>query len=122
VAALAPAAPDPAAVVVPVVREGMALLYGTIVVIAGFVAILIALFLVLINVKAGSDETAILGVITTTIAGLGGAALGVTAGQQGTALANKERAAAEAAKDEAQMRTIKFAAYMDPNVGRGLVE
>jgi hypothetical protein len=100
----------------------MALIYGMIVVIAGFVAILIGLFLVLLNVKAGSDATAILGMITTAIAGLGGAFFGVTVGQQGTTSANKERAAAEAAKDEAQMRTIKFAAYMDPVVGRSLVE
>ena len=100
----------------------MALLYGLIVVVAGFAAILIALCLVLINSKVGNDATAILGVITTAIAGLGGAFFGVTVGQQGTATANKERAAAEAAKDAAQMRTIKFAAYMDPAVGRRLVE
>jgi len=100
----------------------MALLYGLIVVVAGFAAILIALCLVLINNKVGDSATAILGIITTAIAGLGGAFFGVTVGQQGTSSANKERAAAEAAKDAAQMRTIKFAAYMDPAVGRRLVE
>jgi hypothetical protein len=99
----------------------MALLYGLIVVVAGFAAILVALWLVLIN-KAGNDATAILGVIATAVAGLGGAFFGVTVGQQGTTSANRERAAAEAAKDAAQMRTIKFAAYMDPAVGRRLVE
>jgi hypothetical protein len=114
-------APTRAQAPAPAPREGQALLYGLIVVVAGFVAILVGLTLVLINVK-GSDATAILGVITTAIAGLGGAFFGVTVGQQGTASANRERAAAEAAKDAAQMRTIKFAAYMDPAVGRRLVE
>ncbi len=97
-------------------------MYGLIVVVSGFAAILIALGLVLIGNKAGTDATAILGVITTAIAGLGGAFFGVTVGQQGTTSANKERAAAEAAKDEAQMRTIRFAAHMDPEVGRRLVD
>jgi hypothetical protein len=92
-----------------------------IVVVAGFVAILIGLSLVLIN-KSGNDAAALLGVITTSVTGLGGAAIGFAVGQQGTSSANKERAAAEAAKDAAQMRTIKFAAYMDPAVGRRLVE
>lgn len=117
-APVAPAHPVPA----PAPRESMALLYGLIVVVAGFAAILIALCLVLINNKVGDSATAILGIITTAIAGLGGAFFGVTVGQQGTSSANKERAAAEAAKDAAQMRTIKFAAYMDPAVGRRLVE
>lgn len=89
---------------------------------AGFAAILIALFLVLINNKVGDSATAILGLITTSITGLGGAAIGFAVGQQGTSSANNERAAAEAARDEAQMRTIKFAAYLDPAVGRRLVE
>jgi hypothetical protein len=116
-AAQAPVAAAPA----PAAREGQALLFGMIVVVAGFVTILIGLAAVLIA-KPTSDPTAILGIVTTAIAGLGGAFFGVTVGQQGTATANKERAAAEAAKDEAQMRTIKFAAYMDPAVGRRLVE
>jgi len=117
-------APAPRAAPAPIAlapREGMALLYGLIVVVAGFAAILVALWLVLIN-KTGNDATAILGVITTAVAGLGGAFFGVTVGQQGTTSANRERAAAEAAKDAAQMRTIKFAAYMDPAVGRRLVD
>lgn len=105
----------------PATRESQALLYGLIVVVAGFVAILIGLSLVLIN-KSGNDAAALLGVITTSVTGLGGAAIGFAVGQQGTSSANKERAAAEAAKDAAQMRTIKFAAYMDPAVGRRLVE
>jgi hypothetical protein len=116
------AIPAPALVPAPAAREGQALLFGLVVVVAGFAAILIALLLVLINNKVGDNATAILGIITTAIAGLGGAFFGVTVGQQGTASANKERAAAEAAKDAAQMRTIKFAAYLDPAVGRRLVE
>ena len=106
----------------PAPRDGQGLLYGLIVVVTGFVAILIALCLVLINTKVGDSATATLGIITTAIAGLGGAFFGVTVGQQGTASANRERAAAETAKDAAQMRTIKFAAYLDPAVGRRLVE
>jgi hypothetical protein len=100
----------------------MALLYGMLVVLGGFVAILIALWLVVINYDKSADATAVLGAITTAIAGLGGAFFGITVGQQGTASANKQRAVAEAAKDEAQMRTIKFAANMDPNVARRLIE
>jgi hypothetical protein len=119
------AAPAPAAhaqaAPAPAPRESQPLLYGLIVVVAGFVAILIGLTLVLLN-KTGNDATAVLGLITTSITGLGGAAIGFAVGQQGTSSANKERAAAEAAKDAAQMRTIKFAAYMDAAVGRRLVE
>lgn len=103
-------------------RELQALFYGALVVLAGFVAILIGLALVLLNIKTSSDATAMLGVITTAVAGLGGAFFGITVGQQGTASANKDRAAAEAAKDEAQMRTIRFAAHMDPAVARRLVD
>ncbi len=106
----------------PAERDSQALLYGLIVVVLGFAAILIGLVVVLINVKAGSDATALLGVVTTAIAGLGGAFFGIAIGQHGTASANRDRAAAEAAKDEAQMRTIRFAANMDPSVGRRLVE
>jgi hypothetical protein len=103
-------------------REGSAMLYGLIVVVAGFVAILIGLWLVVANYKTASDATAILGIITTAIAGLGGAFFGVAIGQQGTSSANKERSAAEAAKDEANMRSIKFAANMDPAVARRLID
>jgi len=103
-------------------RESLAMLYGLIVVVAGFVAILIGLYLVVVNYKTATDATAILGIITTAIAGLGGAFFGVAIGQQGTASANKERNAAEAAKDEANMRSIKFAANMDPAVARRLVD
>jgi hypothetical protein len=112
----------PAAPAAPAARENTAILYGLIVVVAGFVAILFGLWLVVINYKTASDATAILGIITTAIAGLGGAFFGVAIGQQGTSSANKERASAEVAKDEAQMRTIKFAANMDPAVARRLVE
>lgn len=102
-------------------REVQALFYGALVVLAGFAAILVALAVVLWNIKTGPDATAILGVVTTAIAGLGGAFFGITVGQQGTATANKERATAEAAKDAAQTQTIRFAAHMDPAVARRLV-
>ncbi len=98
------------------------MLFGLIVVIAGFVAILFGLWLVVINYKTATDATAVLGIITTAVAGLGGAFFGVAIGQQGTASANKERAAAEAGKDEAEKRALRFAAHMDPAVARRLVD
>jgi uncharacterized membrane protein len=103
-------------------RENRQILYGLIVVLTGFAAILLGLLIVVLNYKTATDATAILGVITTAIAGLGGAFFGVAIGQQGTATANRERSVAEAGKDEAQMRALKFAANMDPAVARRLVE
>jgi len=116
-----PATPaTPAAPATP--RESVSVLYGLIVVLAGFVAILIGLWFVVINYKVASDATAVLGVITTAIAGLGGAFFGVAIGQQGTANANKERTAAEAGKDAAQMRAERYLAYLEPNVAKTLVK
>jgi len=109
----------PAAPATP--RESVSVLYGLIVVLAGFVAILIGLWFVVINYKVASDATAVHGVITTAIAGLGGAFFGVAIGQQGTANANKERTAAEAGKDAAQLRAERYLAYVEPNVARTLV-
>jgi hypothetical protein len=109
----------------PGFRDNTQVLYGLIVVLAGFVAILFSLVVVLVSYKSASDATsatAILGVITTAIAGLGGAFFGVAVGQQGTANANRDRIAAEAGKDQAQMRTLKFAANMDPTVARRLLD
>ena len=91
-------------------------------VVAGFFAILVALWLVVVNYHAASDATAVLGIITTAIAGLGGAFFGVAVGQLGTATANKERAVAVAAKDEAFRQTLRFAAHMDPSVAKRLVD
>jgi len=110
----------PAAPATP--RENMPVFYGLLVVLTGFVAILIGLWVVVINYKAAADATAVLGVITTAIAGLGGAFFGVAIGQQGTANANKERAAAEAGKDAAQMRAERYLAYLEPNVAKTLVK
>jgi hypothetical protein len=126
--AAAPAAPVAAAVVPAaphqpsILRENQQLLFGLVVVVAGFVAIMIALWLVVINYHAAADATAVLGIVTTAIAGLGGAFFGVAVGQQGTASANKERAAAVAAKDEAFRQTLRFAAHMDPSVAKRLVD
>lgn len=122
VAPAPPAGAQAATPPAPVMRENIHILYGLIVVVAGFIAILIGLWLVVINYKTAADATAILGIITTAIAGLGGAFFGVAIGQQGTATANRERTAAEAGKDEAQMRALKFAANLDPVVARRLVE
>jgi hypothetical protein len=103
-------------------RENRQILYGLIVVLTGFVAILVGLLIVVLNYRTATDSTAILGVITTAIAGLGGAFFGVAIGQQGTATANRERSVAEAGKDAAQMRALRFAANMDPVVASRLVE
>jgi hypothetical protein len=117
----------PAAPVVHAPREYMPVVYGLIVVVAGFVAILIALFLIVINSnpngtsKGLSDPTAFLGMIAIAIAGLGGAFFGVTLGLQGVVAANKERAAAEAAKDAVQQRAERYLAYVEPEVAKNLV-
>jgi hypothetical protein len=115
--AVAPAPPQPS-----VMRENQQLTFGLIVVVAGFVAIVIALWLVVINYHAAADATAVLGIVTTAVAGLGGAFFGVAVGQQGTVSANKDRAAAVAAKDEAFRQTLRFAAHMDPSVAKRLVD
>jgi hypothetical protein len=130
----APAAAAPAANAAPAVtvqvnpeqkptaapRENPMAMYGMTVVLAGFVAILLSVAIVL-NYKV-ADASAILGTIITAIAGLGGAFFGVAIGQQGTNTANKERAASEASKDAAQAQTLRFAAYMDPEIAKRLVE
>jgi hypothetical protein len=121
VVAAAPAAP-PAPRQPSFVRENQQLTFGLIVVVAGFVAIVFALWLVVINYHAAADATAVLGIVTTAIAGLGGAFFGVAVGQQGTVSANKDRAAAVAAKDEAFRQTLRFAAHMDPSVAKRLVD
>ncbi len=112
----------PVAPVVHAPREYMAVLYGLIVVVAGFATILIALWLVLINIKSLTDPTAFLGMIVIAIAGLGGAFFGVALGLQGVVNANKERAAAEAAKDVVQQRAERYLANLDPEVAKTLVK
>jgi ABC-type lipoprotein release transport system permease subunit len=121
----------PAAPVVHAPREYMAVVYGLIVVVAGFVAILIALWLIVINANASntsstakglSDPAAFMGMVSIAIAGLGGAFFGVALGLQGVVNANKERAAAEAAKDAVQMRAERYLAYVEPEVAKTLVK
>jgi hypothetical protein len=93
-----------------------------VVVLAGFVAILVGLWLVVINYKVATDAVAILGVLTTAIAAVAGTFFGMAIGQQGTSSANKERAVAEAGKDAAQAQALRFAAHMDPDIARRLVD
>jgi len=109
--ASAPAAP----------REIPQTLYGVVVVLGGFAVILVSLWLVLVNNKSGIETTSIMGSITTAIAAIGGGFFGVVLGMQGTSSANKERRAAEAAKDAAQAQALRFAAYMDPETAKRLV-
>lgn len=102
-------------------RDYMPILLGLIVVIAAFLSMLFALWLVLVNYKA-TGATTYLGGIMTAIAGLGGTFVGVAIGQQGTAGANRERANAEARMEEAQMRAERYLANLDPGIARTLVK
>jgi Co/Zn/Cd efflux system component len=113
-----------AAPVAPASREYTPVLYGLIVVVTGFAAILIALCLVVLNTDAKkvTDPAPLLGMIAIAVAGLAGAFLGVALGLQGTINANKERAAAEAAKDAVQMRAERYLAYLEPSVAKTLVK
>jgi hypothetical protein len=118
----------PAVPAVHAPREYMAVVYGLIVVVAGFVAILIALWLIVINADTSntgstrglSDPAAFMGMVSIAIAGLGGAFFGVALGLQGVVNANKERAAAEAAKDAVQLRAERYLAYLEPEIARTL--
>jgi len=76
-------------------------------VIAGLVTILVALWFVVGKFTTAADVTAVLGPITTAIAGLVGAFFGVNLGQQGKAEADKQR-------DLAQKRAEFYSAHLDP--------
>lgn len=116
--AAAPAAP----------RDYTAVLYGLVVVLVGFATLLVSLWLIVINSnptgtsKGLSDPTAFLGMVAITVAGLGGAFFGVALGLQGVANANRERAAAEAAKDAVQKRAERYLANLEPSIARNLVD
>ena len=117
----------PAAPVVHTPRDYMPAVYGMIVLLVGFGAVLLALWLVVINSNQGAgkgltDPAGLLGMVAIAIAGLGGAFFGGALGLQSTLNANKERAAAEAAKDAVQARAERYLAYLDPEVARNLVQ
>ena len=78
------------------------------IVIAGFVAILAALFFVVAKFTVATDVAAVLGPITTAIAGLGGASFGINLGQAGKAESDKQ-------KDLAQKRAEFYVARLEPN-------
>jgi hypothetical protein len=78
---------------------------GAVIVLAGFVGILIALWLVLGRFADAKDVTSIMAPITTAIAGLGGAFFGVNLGQQG-----KEKA--EDDRNKAQQRAELYASQL----------
>jgi hypothetical protein len=105
----------------------MPVLYGLIVVVSGFVALLIALWLIAVNAspsdasKGLTDPSAFLGMIAIAIAALAGAFFGVTLGLQGVTAANKERAAAVAARDAVQVRAERYLAYLEPDVAKNLI-
>lgn len=72
------------------------------VVIAGIIGILVALWVVLSRFSAANDVLAVLGPVTTAIAGLGGAFFGISLGQAG-------KAETERQKDKAQRRAELYA-------------
>jgi len=79
------------------------------VVIVGIVAILGALWLVLGRFAVATDVSAVLGPVTTAIAGLGGAFFGISLGQAG-------KAASDTEKDKAQKRAEFYASRLDPAI------
>jgi hypothetical protein len=91
---------------------------GAAIVIIGFAAILVSLWLVLGRFSDAKDVTTILGPITTAIAGLGGAFFGVSLGQQGKEKAEQARDQAEQAKDKAQQRAEMYLAQLPPEIGQ----
>ena len=108
-------------------QEWMPVLYGLVVVIAGFVALLIALWLIVINSnpsdtsKGLADPTAFLGLIAIAIAALAGSFFAVAVSWQAVRIANKERAAAVAARDAVQLRAERYLAYLEPEVAKNLI-
>jgi hypothetical protein len=91
---------------------------GAGIIILGFLAILVSLWLVLGKFTDAKDVTTILGPITTAIAGLGGAFFGVSLGQQGKEKAEQARDQAEQAKDKAQQRAEMYLAQLPPEIGQ----
>jgi len=103
-------------------RENQMALFGVIVVLAGFLVILVGLFVVILNYKTSAEAMPVFGILTTIVGALGGAVFGVAFGLHGTGSANKERKAAEEGKDAAHAQALRFAAYMDPEVAKRLVD
>ena len=108
--------------------DNRVVMYGLIVVIVALVALLLSLALIVANSnptgtsKGLSDPAAFLGIAATAIAGLGGAFFGMALGLQGVTNANRDRAAAEAAKDAVQRRAERYLANLEPSIARNLVE
>lgn len=90
--------------------------YGLWVVLAGFVAILIALWFIVGRFTTAVDVTAVLGTVTTAVAGLGGAYFGMNLGQQGKAQADQARDDAEKKKDAAQRRADLYRGQLSAEV------
>jgi hypothetical protein len=109
-------------------REYALVLYGLMVAVAGFVAILIALVVVVANsnptstTKGLADPAAFLGMVAIAIAAICGACVGATLGLQGVISANRERAAAEAAREAVQIRAERYLAYLEPEIAKNLVQ
>jgi hypothetical protein len=119
---------SPAPPVVHAPREYMVVVYGLSVVVAAFVLILIALLVVVVNSngvgtdKGLADPAGLLGMVAIAIVGVGGAIVGFALGMQFVINANKERAAAEAAKDAVQQRAERYLAYLEPDIAKTLVK
>jgi hypothetical protein len=91
---------------------------GAAIIVIGFAAILIALWIVVGRFTEAKDVTSILAPITTTIAGLGGAFFGVSLGQQGKEQAEQGRQKAEDDRSKAQQRAEMYLARLPPEVGQ----
>jgi hypothetical protein len=87
------------------------------IVVVAFIAILAALVIVLGRATDAKDVGAILGPVTTAIAGLGGAFFGVNLGVQSKESAEKARDSPVEAKDKAQQRAEMYLARLPPDVG-----
>ena len=90
---------------------------GAAIVVVAFIAILAALVIDLGRATDAKDVGAILGPVTTAIAGLGGAFFGVNLGAQGKESAEKARDSAVEAKDKAQQRAEMYLARLPAAVG-----
>jgi mRNA-degrading endonuclease toxin of MazEF toxin-antitoxin module len=91
---------------------------GAAIILVGFGAILVALWIVTGKFADAKDVGSVLAPITTTIAALGGAFFGVSLGQQGKEKAEQGREKAEDDRSKAQQRAEMYLARLPPDVAQ----
>jgi hypothetical protein len=91
---------------------------GAVIVLIGFGAILVALWIVTGKFADAKDVSSVLAPITTAIAALGGAFFGVSLGQQGKEAAEQGREKAEEDRSKAQKRAEMYLARLPADVGQ----